>query len=53
MEIEYCNSDFSQDLDKAKAYWKVLSELGFEVQAEANSSSRSGCGMDRASFSSS
>jgi len=53
MEIEYCNSDLSRDLDKAKAYWKVLSGLGSEVHLEANSSSRSCCGVERASFSSS
>jgi len=53
MEIEYCNSDLSRDLERAKAYWKVLSGLGSEVHLEARSSSRSCCGVDNASFSSS
>ena len=53
MEIAYCNSDLSRDLERAKAYWKVLSGLGSEVHLEARSSSRSCCGVDRSSFSSS
>lgn len=52
MDIEYCNSDLSRDLDKAKAYWNVLSELGSWVHLEANSSNSSCGGVDRASFSS-
>mmetsp|Transcript_21946 Transcript_21946/g.36161 ORF Transcript_21946/g.36161 Transcript_21946/m.36161 type:complete len:85 (-) Transcript_21946:229-483(-) len=53
MEIEYCNSELSRDLDKAKAYWKVLSELGSEVHLEANSSRSSCGGTESASLSSS
>lgn len=53
MEMEYCNSDFWLDLERAKAYWKVLSALGLVVHLEANSSRSSWGGVERESFSSS
>ena len=53
MAMEYCNSDLSRDLERAKAYWKVLSGLGSEVHLEANSSRSSCGGVERESFSSS
>lgn len=53
MEMEYCNSDFWLDLERAKAYWKVLSGLGLVVHLEANSSRREWGGVERESFSSS
>ena len=53
MEIEYFSSDFSLDLDRAKAYWKVLSGEGSVAHLDARSSRSSCCGLDKASFSSS
>mmetsp|Transcript_5865 Transcript_5865/g.8502 ORF Transcript_5865/g.8502 Transcript_5865/m.8502 type:complete len:119 (-) Transcript_5865:132-488(-) len=53
MEMEYCNSDLWLDLERAKAYWKVLSGLGLVVHLEDSSSRREWGGVDRESFSSS